>query len=302
LANPRGACLADAACVAIAYSAARHDHGEAFHVGQLIDGAYIVRSVLGTGGMGQVYAADDLDLQRTVAIKTNRADGARLRLEAQALAQVHHRNVVTAYRLGMHRGVSFLVMERLYGRSLLEHICAREIAGQPTELDEAIELLAGIAAGLTALHDAAIAHLDLKPGNVMVCAERRVVLVDLGVMVPEVSAGRCAPCGTPQYMAPELIEGTLSPGHARLADVYAFGALAFELLTGQGAFADLDPERVLHRHLTEPPRDVRALRADVPSRLAVLVRTCLSKDPFERPRGAEELAWELAAIRPRARH
>ena len=287
--------------MAIAYSAARLETGPSFHVGELIDGGYVIRSVLGTGGMGQVYAADDLDLQRAVAIKTNRADGALLRLEAQALAQVHHRNVVSVHRLGMHRGAAFMVMERLYGRSLLEHICARQLAGQPTEIEEAVALLAGIAAGLTALHDAAIAHLDLKPGNVMLCAEGRVVLVDLGVMQPEVSAGPRAPCGTPQYMAPELIEGGLTPGRARLADLYAFGALAFELLTGEHPFGDLDPERVLYRHLTEVPRDVRALRPDVPPRLAVLVRTCLSKDPFERPRGAEELSWELAAIAPRRR-
>src|SRR5579862_8487183 len=153
-----------------------------FAPGELIAGTYLVRGVLGSGGMGQVYAADDVELQRPVAIKTNGTRGsAELRLEAQALAQVHHRNVVSVHRFGVHRDLPFLVMERLYGRTLAEHVTVHEQRGRPMELDLALELLAAIADGLAALHEAGVAHLDLKPGNVMVTAGRPVVLFDLGI-------------------------------------------------------------------------------------------------------------------------
>ena len=278
------------------------DTGPHFLVGEVIAGAYVVRRILGTGGMGQVYAADELDLRRPVAIKTNHVDrGEQLRLEAQALAQVQHRNVVGIHRFGTHRDVPFIVMERLCGRSLMEHIGERQLRGKPADLDEAIELLCGVATGLAALHDAGIAHLDLKPSNVMVCAEQRVVLIDLGVMVPEIAAGRRKPCGTPLYMAPEIIEGELRPGCAHLADLYAFGALSYELVTGAPIFYDSDPVHVLACQLVDDPADVRELRPEVPARLADLVRSCLMKAPADRPPDARAIIWELRSIQKRFR-
>ena len=273
-----------------------------FAPGELIAGTYLVRGVLGSGGMGQVYAADDLELQRPVAIKTNIVRGSsQLRLEAQALAQVHHRNVVAVHRYGTHRELPFLVMERLYGRTLAEHVAAHEHAGQPMELDLALELLAAVASGLAALHEAGVAHLDLKPGNVMVSAGRPVVLFDLGIMVPEVAAGPRDPCGTPLYMAPELIEGVLAPGRAWRADLYSFGALAYEVLTGCAVYRAPDPMALLVCHLVDAPPDVRDERPGVPARVAELVRTCLAKRPDERPESAEELAWELRSVQRQAR-
>jgi eukaryotic-like serine/threonine-protein kinase len=266
-------------------------------VGEILADSYVVRGVLGTGGMGQVYAADDLDLQRSVAVKTASAAATeQLRREAQALAQVHHRGVVTVFRFGVHRAMPFMVMERLYGTSLAELITST--AGlRPIDVAAAIDLLGGIAEGLAALHDAGIAHLDLKPGNVVLCASGRTVLVDLGIMVPEVTAAPRPPCGTPFYMAPELIEGTLAPGRARAADLYSFGALAHELLTGEPPFIAADITAVLACHLVDEPPDLRALRPDVPPRLAALVRACLEKDADDRPPCAEEIEWELRALR-----
>ena len=266
----------------------------AFAPGEIIADAYVVRGILGAGGMGQVYAADDRELQRPVAIKTTRDGGAMLRREAQALAQVHHPNVVAVHRVGMHRGAAFMVMERLFGATLADHMRDREV-----ELDEALAILGGIADGLSALHQAGIAHLDLKPGNVILCANKRVVLVDLGIMVPEVVAGAREPCGTPLYMAPELIECALAPGRACRADFYSFGALAFELLAGEPPFTGVDVPAVLARHLVDPPPDLCAIRGDVPARLGALVRACLAKDAMDRPGTAEEIAWELRAIRAR---
>ena len=277
------------------------DAGPHFRAGELVADSYIIRGVLGTGGMGQVYAADEVVLRRAVAIKTNREDREeRLRAEAHALAQIHHRNVVAIHRFGHHRRVPFIAMERLYGRTLMEHMSARKVRDELTELEKAIELLCGIATGLDAIHAAGIAHLDLKPGNVILCADR-VVLVDLGVMVPEIAAGPRDPCGTPLYMAPELIQAEQVPGQAHLADLYAFGAVAYELLTGAPMFADADPVHVLACQIVDDPPDVRELRPDVPARLADLIRACLAKAPRERPEAAQAIAWELRSIVTRLR-
>jgi serine/threonine protein kinase len=271
-----------------------------FAPGELVADGYIIRGMLGAGGMARVYAADEVDLQRPVAIKAAAGDAAALlRREALALAQVHHPNVVAIHRLAMHRGMPLLVMERLYGTPLGDHIAARVERGRTIELDEALAILYGIADGLTALHGAGIAHLDLKPDNAILCAGGRVVLVDLGVMVPEVVAGDRDPCGTPLYMAPELIDRALIPGRACRADFYSFGALAFELLTGAPPFLGPDVTSVLARHLVEPPPDLCARRGDAPAQLGRLVRACLAKEDVDRPAGAEEIAWELRAIRSR---
>lgn len=274
--------------------------GPLLRAGEVVAGCYVIRAVLGTGGMGQVYSADDLDLRRSVAIKTARSDdGAQLRREAQALAQVHHPNVVGVHRVGIHREVPYLVMERLYGTPLADHIGVRCERGRAVEVDEGLAILIGIAEGLGALHEAGIAHLDLKPDNVILCAGGRTVLVDLGVMVPEVIAGDREPCGTPLYMAPELIDRALVPGRARRADFYSFGALAFELFTGVPPFVGTDLASVLARHLVEPPPELCARRGDVPARLGELVRSCLAKHERDRPASADEIAWELRAIRAR---
>jgi CheY-like chemotaxis protein len=270
---------------------------DAFRIGEVVAEGYLIRSVLGTGGMGQVYAADDLDLHRSVAIKTTFDGGAQVRREAHALAQVHHRNVVSVHRFGLHRGLPFLVMERLYGTTLSDHIDAHRARAKLIDLNEAVDILLGIAEGLAALHDVSIAHLDLKPGNVAICADHRVVLFDLGIMVPEVEAGPRDPIGTPFYMAPELVADELVPGHLAHADLYSFGALAYELLTGAPPFTGPDVASVLAQHLAGEVPDVRDARPDVPARLAGLIRACLAKAPSDRPTRAEEVAWELRALR-----
>jgi eukaryotic-like serine/threonine-protein kinase len=269
----------------------------AFSIGEVVADCYMIRAVLASGGMGHVYAADDVELRRGVAIKTAFADRIELQREAQALAQVHHPGVVSVHRFGTHRGVPFMVMERLYGSTVADHIATRLVHRTVTEVAEAIDILIGVIDGLAALHQAGIAHLDLKPANVILCGGGRVVLVDLGIMMPEVAAGPQAPAGTPPYMAPEMISGELSPGRAHHADLYAFGAMAYELLAGAPPFGGGDITSVLARHLVDSPSALHELRPDVPERLTALVHACLAKEPSDRPDGAEWIAWELRAIR-----
>jgi serine/threonine protein kinase len=276
-----------------------------FRTGEVISDAYVIRGLIAVGGMGEVYAADDLALRRAVAIKTMsptgpNAGGALLRREAQALAQLHHPALVTVHGLGTHRGLPYLVMERLFGLSLAELIASRAREGSGgLAVSEVVDILVRIAEGLAVVHDAGMAHHDLKPGNVMVCAGGRTVILDLGIMVP-----RCgdhgtrdvAHAGTPMYMAPELLGGSIEPDLAPLADVYAFGALAHELLAGTPPWGDeAESLAILARQYAAEPPDLRRVRSDVPHRLAGLVRDCLARDPSDRPSCMEQVAWELRA-------
>jgi serine/threonine-protein kinase len=241
-----------------------------FQVGECLAGNFELCGILGKGGMSTVYEAEDLQLRRRVAIKVMHGvagAGALLRNEAQALAAVQHPGVPQVFGLGVQGRVPFLVLERLYGVTVEEHLRLRRVDNRHAwfRVDEVLPILIGLAEALVAVHAAGVAHRDLKPANVMLCPEGRVVLLDFGIMLPEVAAGEVPLCGTPRYMAPEAIGGTIAPGRAHLVDLYAFGAIACELL------------------------------GTVPPMLATLVRACLAKDPRERPASLESVLWDLRA-------
>jgi eukaryotic-like serine/threonine-protein kinase len=272
-----------------------------FEPGEIVSGAFAIRELLGRGGMGQVFAADDLVLMRSVAIKAmplggNNAGGLLLRREAQALAQVRHPGVVAIYATGVHRGLPYIVMERLYGLTMAELIRTRRARDDRFGVGEALDLLIKVADALAAVHEAGMAHCDLKPDNVMVCGGNRVVLLDLGIMMTEIDVGATRTCGTPLYMAPELIEQNVAAGQAHLVDAYSFGAAAYELLTGVPPFDERDLLTLLERHMLAPAPDVRDLRPDVPARLAAIVGDCLAKDPTDRPPRMDAVRWDLSAI------
>jgi serine/threonine-protein kinase len=271
-----------------------------FELGELVEGNYEIRTLLGAGGMGWVYEARDRWLNRTVAIKVARnVPGApQLLQEAQALAAISSPSVVTVYALGHHRGAQFLVMERVYGVSLEAHLLQRRGAGDPWSIPDALDLLARIADGLASVHSAGIAHWDIKPSNVMLAPRDRIVLLDFGIFVPEVGAAQ-APLfrGTPAYTAPEMVSGTVQPGQAKLVDVYALGCLAYEVLTGAVPFQGESAVKVWNQHLSAEPPDVRTLRHDAPEALCQLINEMLAKDARDRPQYVEDVAARLRRVR-----
>jgi len=265
-----------------------------FRRGELLSDTYEICKVLGAGGMGQVFEAYDRALGRRVAIKAAwpHVDPLTVRREAQALAQLRHPGLVSAYACARHHETDFVVMELVHGTRLDTYLA--EVGPPPVQ--EAVSILRAIAETLSVVHGAGLAHRDVKPANVMLATAGRIVLMDFGIHVPEYDR-RGEIMGSPHYMAPETISHHTTPGGAFLVDLYAFGILAHELLTGSCPYDDPAVPRLLRKHLCDPIPDVREKRPDVPSWLATLVSELMAKDPADRPARTELVVWELARSR-----
>jgi TolB-like protein len=264
-------------------------------------GRYLVERKLGQGGMGIVYAARDEQLDRLVAVKTMSASGAddtarrRFLREARAAASVNHPNVCQIHEIGEDAGALFIAMELLEGESL-----ADRLRRGPFSVPEALPIALGMLAALSALHTRGLIHRDLKPTNVFL-TPHGVKLLDFGLAKPEGDAFvGSAPgltrtgiaVGTPRYMAPEQATG--DPVDAR-CDLFAAGAILFEMLSGRPAFGGSTVVDVLHATLREHPP---ALTGS-PAVAAVdrVIRRALAKRPWERPFSADEMADELRGTR-----
>jgi TolB-like protein/tetratricopeptide (TPR) repeat protein len=262
---------------------------------------YRIARKLGAGGMGVVYQAYDERLQRTVALKMmlglGQDETARKRIwrEARAAASVNHPNVCQIYDVGEDRGAMFLTMELLEGEPLTEHLTRG-----PLSVDQAVVITADMLAALGAIHARGIVHRDLKPSNVFV-TRNGVKLLDFGLARHEVEQTIDSAIGltrsgivmgTPRYMAPEQVTG--APVDAR-SDLFAVGAILFEMLAGRPAFMGRSVAEILNATLTEQPP---ALTGS-PAVAAVdrVIRRALAKSPAARPISAEAMTEELNAVR-----
>jgi eukaryotic-like serine/threonine-protein kinase len=266
-------------------------------------GHYAITHRLGAGGMGVVYAARDERLQRTVALKIMSSlahdDTARKRFwrEARAAASVNHPNVCHIYEVGEDDGELFIAMELLDGDPL-----ERRLERGPMSVAEAVPIGLEMLDALRALHARGVVHRDLKPSNVFVTAHG-VKLLDFGLARPSDAQARAMGAvteltgtgmmvGTPRYMAPEQVTGEIVDERG---DLFAAGAILFEMLAGRPAFAGKNAVEILHATLNEQPP---ALTGS-PAVAAVdrVIRRALSKRPEERPPSAEAMAEELRAVR-----
>jgi serine/threonine-protein kinase len=270
-------------------------HADLFQPGEVLSGTYEIRSKLGEGGMGQVFAAWDRNLLRSVAIKaTYPYLGASVVEEARALATVRHPSTVSVYAVGSHKGIHFMVMELVLGRTLESYLRARREPGEELPVEEAMDILARVADALAVVHRAGIAHRDVKPANVLLAPGDRIVLTDFGIFQPEFKGGPgLEPAGSAHYLAPEAITFRMLPGQLYLVDVYSMGVMAFEMIAGKLPYDADCPTRLLIKHLQQTIPDPRDVRPDVPPALADLVREMLAKDPLSRPQSMEEIAWRL---------
>jgi eukaryotic-like serine/threonine-protein kinase len=263
---------------------------------------YEVIGLVGKGGMGTVYRARDRELDEVVALKLLRRDLLeqpgmldRFRQEVKLARRVTHRNVARTFDIGESGGEKFLTMEFVEGEALSARL-ARE---GPLPLAVVRALAEGIAAGLSAAHDASVVHRDLKPDNVLIATDGRVLVTDFGIARALSDAGRAATVGlalgTPAYMAPEQVEGAKNLD-AR-ADIYAFGAMMYECLTGERAWSGDSVWALAAARLFQPPPDPRVLRPDVPAPVAELVLRCMARQPHDRFASAAELLTAMNAIK-----
>ncbi len=272
---------------------------DVFKIGQLIDDKYEIRSVLGKGGMGQVFEARDRELNRLVALKAAwpHVGDDSLKREARVLAAFRYPGLVTVHELASHDGVTFMVMERLSGTTLAELLMRRE---GPLAFDECVRILLGLCDALRPLHASGLAHADLKPANIMLAPGDRTVLLDFGIArIEQLRAGSQRITGSPHYMAPEAVRGAVPVGGAHLIDLYAIGVIAFVMLTAEPPFDYTNPVELMMAHVHDVAPRVSTRRSDVPPALDELVADLLAKDPADRPEDIEVLRAELT--RPLAR-
>ncbi len=270
-------------------------------------GPYEVVASVGAGGMGEVYRARDSRLGREVAVKilpeSLSEDPQRLHRfeqEARAAAALNHPNILAVYDLGRQDKAPYIVSELLEGETLRERLLSGPI---PTR--KAVDYALQLARGLAAAHDKGIVHRDLKPENIFITPDGRVKILDFGLakltrpdsspdgatMAVESNAGTVV--GTVGYMAPEQVRG--KPADAR-ADLFALGAILYEMLTGQRAFRGDTSADTMTAILTKDPPEFGSAHAQVSPALDRIVRHCLEKSPEERFQSARDVAFDLETL------
>ncbi|MCZ6446271.1 MAG: protein kinase, partial [Planctomycetota bacterium] len=265
-------------------------------------GHYEIIELLGAGGMGEVYRARDTKLDRDVAIKVLPEDFAsdpdllaRLEREAKLLAALNHPNIITIHGLEEEEGAFFLVLELVKGESLKQRLSTG-----PLSIEKALDVCKQIAEALEAAHNEGIIHRDLKPANVLITPDGRAKVLDFGIaksmtVGDDVIADTAKATdltvigiliGTPAYMSPEQVRGE---EFDKRADIWAFGCVIYEALTGSSAFGRKTLSETLAAILEQDP-DWSALPQDAPDQLRRLIRRCLRKDPRRRLRDIGD-AW-----------
>ena len=262
-------------------------------------GRFKIRRLVGEGGMGQVYEADDPSLGRRVALKLLRRDDPellqRFLLEAKTQAQVDHDNVCKVYEAGEIHGRPFIAMQLIEGESL-------ERAGPNLTLRERVQLMREVAEAVEAAHRMGLIHRDIKPTNILVDSANRgkdgrlrPSVVDFGLAREVGARGKTqlgSALGTPEYMAPEQAFGDSSLLDRRV-DVYGLGATMYELFSGHRPYEGEKSAEILARLLDSEPRPLRSLRTDIPPDLETIVAKCMERDPERRYGSASAVADDL---------
>ncbi|HQF25851.1 MAG TPA: protein kinase [Polyangiaceae bacterium] len=285
---------------ALESSAPEQGYGSSSRPSRFVD-RYELIGLLGVGGMGSVYRVRDLILQEEVALKILRKDLAevasaveRFRSEVRLTRRITHPNVVRIHDIGEHRGEHFYTMECIVG----DPLSAAMGKGAAMDVVRAYEYGVQIAEGLAAVHQANVVHRDLKPDNLMVSREGRVVITDFGVAVlrdgPSVDVLPLRGAGTPRYMAPEQLEGR---SLTEKTDLYALGLILFELLTGDIPWPKEDPNALDVARLSVPASSIHTINPRVPESLGRVVLALLERDPGGRPDSALALVEMLKQVR-----
>jgi eukaryotic-like serine/threonine-protein kinase len=267
-------------------------------IGRTFDTRYVIERKLGSGGMADVYLAEDQELGRRVALKllddrhaSDEQFVERFRREAQSAAGLNHPSIVSIFDRGYAEGTYYIAMEYLDGRTLKELL----VKNGPTPVPIAIDYARQILGALAFAHRNGIVHRDIKPHNIVVGSDGRLKVTDFGIARSGASqmteAGSIV--GTAQYLSPEQARG--APVDPR-SDIYSLGIVLYEMLTGKVPFSGDTPVEIAMKHLSQVPEVPSALRPDVPHDLDAIVMRALAKDPEQRYASAEEMDADLARV------
>ncbi len=272
-------------------------------------GEYTILAQIGAGGMGEVYRAWDTRLNRNVAIKVlpsffsdDRNRLRRFEQEARAAAALNHPNILAVFQMGTHEGSSYMVSELLEGGTLRQ-----QLKHGPLPLRKAVDFGVQIARGLAAAHEKGVVHRDLKPENLFITKDGRVKILDFGLAKltqrPWTADGEAATVselsepgavlGTVGYMSPEQVSAKATDHRA---DIFAFGVVLYEMLTGKRAFQKPTPAETMAAILNEDPPAVSQQAPSAPVALQGVVQRCLEKNPEQRFQSASDLAFALEAL------
>jgi serine/threonine protein kinase len=267
--------------------------------GRLLNDRYQLISVVGGGGMAQVYKARDNILGRIVAVKVLREQYAsdaqfvaRFRREAQAAANLSHPNIVNVYDVGQDGDMYYIIMEYIAGTSVKELITQ----SAPLPIDQAVSIAAQILAGLEYAHRNGLIHRDIKPQNVLITPEGGVKVTDFGIAKSVSDLGLTEAglaLGTAHYFSPEQARGERVVPQS---DIYAVGVTLYEMLTGRLPFESESAVGLAYKHIGEPPPPPRDLVPSIPPRLNNIVLRALAKDPQDRFTSAAEMEKALRAV------
>src|SRR6266511_2206633 len=269
---------------------------------------YSLERELGGGGMSRVFVAEENSLGRKVVVKVLPHDLAaavnleRFRREIQLAAKLQHPHIVPVLSAGVSEGLPYYTMPFIEGESLR----AKLSRGGELPIHDAVRILRDVLSALSYAHDHGVVHRDIKPDNILLTGPHAVV-ADFGVakaLSASTNPGSSltslgVALGTPAYMAPE--QAAADPTTDHRADIYAVGAVAYEMLTGQQVFSSRSPQAMLAAHAMEMPEPIQRKRASVPAPLAALIMRSLEKRAADRPQSAGEMLAELeASITPSA--
>jgi hypothetical protein len=266
-----------------------------------IGAAYQLGALLGRGGMGIVFRAKEVALDREVALKVLAFDAllnpeafTRFEREARLAARLDHPNIVPIFAVGQGDGAAYYTMRFVRGGSLESRIAEQGAFG----FDEAVRLLGEVAAALDYAHTQGIVHRDIKPANILLSDGGHAMVADFGIArafagdaVTSTSGSHTGVVGSPAYMAPEQWRGDKPDGRA---DQYALGVLAFEMLSGVRPFRDVSMQELLRLHLSQEPPSLDALRQGLPPHASAAIRRAMSKEPADRFESASAFVAALA--------
>ena len=275
-------------------------HPATASAGLVLGERYRLVDLLAIGGMAEVWQAEDLLLTRRVAIKVLHRHLAadpgfvqRFRTEAVAAARLHHPGIVAVFDTCSDDGVEAIVLELVQGHTLREHLDAHG----PLVLEDALDVTAAVADALAVAHAAGLVHRDVKPANILLCDDDRVMITDFGIAKVVDTTDKTATgtmLGSVKYLSPEQVEGATVDGRS---DLFSLGIVLFEMLTGRPPWLAETPAATALARLHTPATPVSTLRPDLGPRVDALVASLLAVDPSRRPTDARTLRQQVLALR-----